>query len=125
MSTHPPFPAVAKRPRPHATGRDQLVLLSTAPDPLWAPVVVRLATADDQAALERLAQLDSTVAPVGQTVIGEVQGRAVAAVSLRDGQTIEDPFFPGREITQLVRLRADQIALKSRRQAPGRVWYGA
>jgi hypothetical protein len=88
-------------------------------------VVVRLATADDQAALERLAQLDSTVAPVGQTVIGEVQGRAVAAVSLRDGQTIEDPFFPGREITQLVRLRADQIALKSRRQAPGRVWYGA
>jgi hypothetical protein len=79
-----------------------------------------LATADDRRALERLAQLDSTRAPAGETVIGELQGKLVAAVSMIDGKTISDPFVAGSEIAELVRLRAQQLGLESRNHRP--IW---
>jgi hypothetical protein len=79
-----------------------------------------LATAGDQPALERLAQLDSTRAPSGELVIGELQGRLVAAISLIDGQSISDPFVAGSQIRELVRLRAEQLGLESRRRALSR-----
>ena len=94
--------------RPDAT---HLILLGYAPDPLWSPVVIRLATQADRQALERLAQLDSTRAPTGRTVIGEVSGRAVAAVSLDQGTVMADPFVASAEIVELVSLRARQLSL--------------
>jgi hypothetical protein len=93
-----------------------LVALSSPPDPLWAPVVIRLATTGDRRAIERLAQLDSARPPLGQTLLGELQGRPVAAVSLQDGSTIADPFVPARDIVELVRLRARQFGLRPRSQ---------
>jgi hypothetical protein len=92
--------------------------LTRDPEPYWAPVVIRLATADDRRALERLAQLDSTRAPAGETVIGKLQGKLVAAVSMIDGKTISDPFVAGSEIAELVRLRAQQLGLGSRNHRP-------
>jgi hypothetical protein len=83
-------------------------------EPRWAPIVIRLATAGDGRALERLAQLDSASAPAGQTVIAELDGRPVVAISLADGSTIADPFVPTSEISELVRLRADQLGLFAR-----------
>jgi hypothetical protein len=99
-----------------ANGRPErrLVALSSAPEPLWAPLVIRLATQADRRSLERLAQLDSARPPAGQTVIGELQGQAVAAVSLSDGKAISDPFVAAGEIVELVRLRAQQLAPKQR-----------
>ena len=85
------------------------------PDPVWAPLSIRLATASDQRALERLAQLDSTRPPSGQTVIGELSGHVVAAVSLSDGFTMADPFVAGQEIVDLLRLRAEQLRPRLRR----------
>jgi hypothetical protein len=79
------------------------------PDPLWAPVVIRLAGHADQRSIERLAQLDSTVRPRGQLLIGELQGRAVAAVSLSNGSVIADPFVPASGIVELLALRARQL----------------
>jgi hypothetical protein len=77
-----------------------------------------MATAGDQRVLERLAQLDSAQAPANPTLIGEVQGKAVVAVSLLDGQAIADPFVAVRPILELVRLRAGQLKPKAR-SAPG------
>jgi len=104
-----------RTPAPH------LVPLSSRPDPYWAPVVIRLATAGDQRSLERLAQLDSSPAPVGDTVIGELQGRPVVAVALSDGQVVADPFLPTRQIQELVALRTEQLKPRSRfRPSPAR-----
>lgn len=82
----------------------------TATRPFWAPVVIRVATAGDRRALERLAQLDSASAPAGEQVIAELHGRPVVSVSLDDGSVIADPFLPTTEIAQLARLRAQQLA---------------
>lgn len=92
----------------------RLVALTASPEPYWAPVVIRLATEADGRSLERLAQLDSAPPPEGRTIIGELRGRAVAAVSLSDGRTIADPFVLSQEIVELVQIRARQLRERGR-----------
>lgn len=82
---------------------------SAALEPLWAPVVIRLATAGDRLSLDYLAQLDSAELPVGPILIGELRGRPAVAVSLSDGRAIADPFLPTGDLLELVRLRARQL----------------
>lgn len=77
--------------------------------PYFSPVVIRLATAGDRRGLERLAQLDSTFLPAGETMIGELHGRPVVAVGMADGTVVADPFMPTTEIAELVSLRAQQL----------------
>jgi hypothetical protein len=72
-------------------------------------VVIRIATAADRRSLEHLAELDSAAAPVGPTLIGELRGRPVAALSLGDGRAIADPFVATSDILELLRLRAGQL----------------
>ena len=86
--------------------------------PLWSPLVIRLATAGDLRALERLAELDSRPAPTGTTLIAEQGGSLVAAVSLHDGDQIADPFVPSADVTELLRVRARQLT----RSAHPRSW---
>lgn len=83
--------------------------LNSRPDPFWASLVIRRATAGDRGSLERLAQLDSSAVPAGDTLIGELQGRAVVAFSLADGRVIADPFLATSDISELVHLRARQL----------------
>jgi len=83
-------------------------------EPLWSPLVIRLATAGDQRALERLAEIDSRPTPAGTTLIAELRGSPVAAVSLGDGEQIADPFLPTSDITELLRLRARQLSRSAR-----------
>jgi hypothetical protein len=60
-----------------------------------AQIVIRPAYADDYEALSYLAALDSAPAvPPRPLVIAEVDGEPRAALSLRDGSRIADPFFP-------------------------------
>lgn len=88
--------------RPHRASR--------APrEPVWGAVVIRLATAGDRPALVRLAELDSQQPPSGPALIGEVAGRAVAAVSLADGRVIADPFVLTGNVVDLLRMRAAQL----------------
>ena len=87
--------------------------------PLWSPLVLRLATARDKRALERLAQLDSRPTPSGTTLIAELRGSPVAAVSLPTGELIADPFVRTGEIAELLRLRASQLSDPAR----GRSWF--
>ena len=70
---------------------------------------VRLATADDTAALRRLAALDSAAPLDGPVLIGEISGTPVAAIALKDDRTIADPFIATAHLVTTMRLRAKGI----------------
>jgi hypothetical protein len=95
-------------------------ILETPSRPLFASIAVRLATANDREALERLAALDSTEPPRGSTLVGELLQRPVAALSLSDGRVIADPFVATADIVALLRFRARQLgASRPRRWRKG------
>lgn len=73
------------------------------------PLIIRLATVTDHAALERLAELDSTEPLIGAALIAELGERLVAARSLTTDREIADPFLPTSEIVELLRIRARQL----------------
>jgi hypothetical protein len=70
------------------------------------PVTLRLADADDGAALRRLAELDSRPLPPGPHLIAERNGRIDAALSLSCGRTVADPFRRTAELCLLLRHHA-------------------
>ena len=77
-------------------------------------VTIRRAGADDEAALRRLADLDSTRVPDGPIVMAEIGGQAVAAISILSGESFADPFTPTLELRRLLELRASQLHLSSK-----------
>lgn len=68
----------------------------------------RTANRTDSIALDRLAQLDSSVVPAGPLLVAEVDGRIVAALSATDGSVIADPFTYTKDTVALLRRRATQ-----------------
>ena len=72
-------------------------------------LTLRLATSADGSALARLADLEQTARPADPVLLGEVMQRPVAALSLRDGRVVADPFTPTAELIELMRVRARQI----------------
>src|SRR5919201_1770063 len=77
-------------------------------------VTIRRAGADDEAALRRLADLDSTRVPDGPILMAEIGGQAVAAISILSGESFADPFTPTLELRRLLELRASQLHLSSK-----------
>jgi hypothetical protein len=71
--------------------------------------VIRRATDDDAYALSRLAQLDGQRPLGGQVLIGEIDGRAAAAISLIDHRVVADPFEHTAQLSTLLRMRAKAI----------------
>ncbi|HEX5896795.1 MAG TPA: hypothetical protein VFY47_10755 [Thermoleophilaceae bacterium] len=76
--------------------------------------VIRQATVDDEQALERLARLDTQRPLRGPVLIGELDGRPAAAVSLDDGRVIADPFEFTLQLRQVLRIRAAALHSHSR-----------
>jgi hypothetical protein len=76
--------------------------------------VTRLATDDDDAAVERLAALDSTRPPSGRMLVGEIDGVPAAALSLSDGRVVADPFTRTDLLVVHLRLRAQGILAHER-----------
>jgi hypothetical protein len=74
-----------------------------------APVLIRRAAASDEPAIARLAALDDHELPLGERLIAEVAGRPVAALELRSGATVADPFVPTSAVVELLGLRAAQV----------------
>jgi hypothetical protein len=74
-----------------------------------AVISIRLAGRDEDAAIERLAQLTECPAPTGRTLIAEIDGEVVAALPLGGRQALVDPFKPSSEVRQLLALRAEQL----------------
>jgi hypothetical protein len=81
-----------------------------APDP---GLVIRRLEGDDLAAAKRLAQLDSSRLPEGELLGAMVEGRLLAAISLRSGHSIADPFARTAELRALLELRAAQLRRRS------------
>lgn len=72
-------------------------------------VTLRYAASADVPRLRALAELDSAEPPNGPVLVAEVDGRLRAAVPINGGDAISDPFHRGRELLELLRLRADQL----------------
>jgi hypothetical protein len=73
-----------------------------------AQITIRPAYGDDYDALARLVALDSAEGvPHRPLLIAEVDGILRAALSLRDGSQISDPFFPSARLLTLLRAHAD------------------
>lgn len=69
--------------------------------------------ADDERSLDRLAALDSAPAsPPPPLLAAEVEGELKAALSLSDGSSIADPFYPSAELVALLRAHADQAGAR-------------
>jgi hypothetical protein len=92
-----------------ATGRQsgQVTLSATDGLPAWRdPVTIRLAGADDQSAIDRVAGRDSRPAPSGPLLVAERAGAIEAALSLRTGGVVADPFRRTAELIELLRCHA-------------------
>jgi hypothetical protein len=87
--------------------------LAASPD-TDVSVTVRLATANDGPAIVRVSELDSTPLPKPPLLVGERDGRIVAALSLRDGVAAADPFVPTADVVALLQLRARQLGQRVR-----------
>lgn len=109
--------AIATTHHRHNRGRHLLVVPAPAagrvrnaqPEPRWAPLVIRLAVAADDAELRRLAHLDSARPLSGQALLAEQSGSLIAALSLDDGAAIADPFVPSAYAVTLLCVRAAQL----------------
>jgi hypothetical protein len=77
---------------------------------LTGPILIRYSRDDDQGALERLATLDSRMLPKGPFVLAEVDGEVVAAAPLDlDAEPLSNPFLPGANLRELLKLRARHV----------------
>jgi hypothetical protein len=83
---------------------------------LKSHITIRPGYADDQLGLLRLAALDSApLIPPAPVLVAEVGGELRAALSVRDGSVIANPFYPTLHLIEL--LRAHAAATSPRRRA--------
>lgn len=74
-----------------------------------AAITVRLASRDDEAAIERLAQLCERAGPAGPSLVAEVDGQIQAALPHVSRELLADPYLPMAELRSLLTLRAAQL----------------
>jgi hypothetical protein len=73
-------------------------------------IMIRRSRLDDDAALQRLARLDSRPLPAGTFLLAEVGRELVAAVPLNvDEEPLADPFRPTADISELLRRSARRL----------------
>jgi hypothetical protein len=69
-------------------------------------VVLRMARADDDRDLGRLAELDTALPLPGPALVAVENGAIVAAVCLSTGRAIANPFVPSLHLVELLRRHA-------------------
>jgi hypothetical protein len=72
-------------------------------------LVIRSAAEDDRGQLRNLALLDSATLADEPMLVAEQDGVLVAAVPLRGGRAIADPFVPSANIVSILELRRNQL----------------
>jgi hypothetical protein len=70
-----------------------------------APITIRKAHPEEPGVL-RIAALDSSRVPAAPLLVAEVNGQVRAVLSIEDGRTIADPFYPTSDLVELLRTRA-------------------
>src|SRR3954466_1644347 len=68
-------------------------------------LVVRRGSHADTDALAIVSALDSSRPLPGRTVVAELDGRIVAAVSLHDGRVVADPFVATADVVEVLRVQ--------------------
>jgi hypothetical protein len=76
--------------------------------------VIRLATEQDAATLRRLAALDSARPLTGRILIGEIDGDPAAALSLKTGAIVANPFRHTAALRAHMRVRAGAVQAVTR-----------
>jgi hypothetical protein len=69
-------------------------------------ITIRYSRPEDRASITRLAELDGSPLPSGESVLAIVGGELRAVLPLGGGTAIADPFYPTRELIELLRVRA-------------------
>ena len=77
--------------------------------------VIRLAGDADEADLLRLAEIDSAAPLEHPILIGEIDGRAAAALDLDSRRAVADPFLPTAVLLSHLRMRAGALDEYARR----------
>ena len=80
-----------------------------------APITIRRAHPEEPGVL-RVAALDSARVPLAPLLVAEVGGEVRAALSIDTGSSIADPFYPTRDLIQLLEAHA---AATRHRARPG------
>jgi hypothetical protein len=81
---------------------------------------IRVAQPRDDAALRRLAVLDSAHALTGRVLLAESDGGPMAALSLATGAVTADPFQHTEGAVRMLRLRRYQLMRQGGDVAPAR-----
>ena len=88
-------------------------------------ITLRSASPADARAIARLAQLDSRPLRDAQYLLAEDGDQLMAAMSMRDGSAIADPFQLTTEAVALLRNRREQLLAPSRGHARRRLRFPA
>jgi hypothetical protein len=83
-----------------------------------AALTIRHLEPGDVEALRNLAQLDSSRAPAGETLVAQVGEELWAAISVEDFHAVADPFRPTGELVFVLTERARQLRRMRRRPSP-------
>ena len=81
---------------------------------------IRIAGDDDRERIAVLAALDSSHPIEGPALIGEIDGIAVAVVSLTDGRAVANPFRPTAGLVDVMRVRARAMGAADAHRSPVR-----
>jgi hypothetical protein len=73
-------------------------------------VTIRPGTEADRPLLRRLAALDSANVPHSPTLVAELDGQVLAAISQSDGRAVADPFQRTGDLVALLRARRRQLS---------------
>lgn len=73
-------------------------------------IALRVAHEDERDVIRRIAELDDARGLEGPVLLAIIDGDAAAAISLRDGRVIANPFVPTAEAVALLRLRASHLS---------------
>ena len=84
-------------------------------------LALRVAHADEDPVVRRLAELDDSQPLQGQVLLALVDGEPVAAVSLGDGRVVANPFRPTADTVSVLSLRASQLSRRRARRRRARV----
>jgi hypothetical protein len=76
--------------------------------------VMRRALDEDAPALRHLADLDSQSPIRDEALIGEIEGRPAAAISLADGRVVADPFQSTAQLGAMLKMRARSLQASGR-----------
>jgi hypothetical protein len=72
------------------------------------PITITHSTQANASEVWRLAALDDRRAPKAPALLAYVDGELRAAVSVRDGHAVADPFHPTAELVEILRFQARQ-----------------